>query len=206
MFICLKLIWIILKNKKTQTINCSIEENDLALLAYTRANTHECKTLIHSIACQSIQLERSLEQNNTSPSHQQLYDASTLASRCNQANNEHVNADSNIETRLKSKFLMGCAEPELFFKFLSVTTSRGTFKNVSSLQLCIRICLSVFDTYAAYEHRKRNCICLDELKSKRSDLRSMQQIKKKLIGNCLHFTSTQSNIYEIHRTGYIGNL
>ncbi len=178
------------------------------MLAYTRAKTHECKTLIHSIACQSILLEHSLEYNNSSPSHQQLYDASTLTSRCNQANNELVNADSNIETRLKSKFFMGCAESELFFKFLSVTTSRGTYKNVSSLQLCIRICLSVFDTYAAYEHRKRDCICLDELKSKRSDLMSMQQIKKKLIGNCLQFTSTQNknNIYEIHRTGFIGNL
>ena len=101
---------------------------------------------------------------------------------------------------------MGCIESGQLLKFLKKTTNNNVYKLVPTLQLCIRICLSVLNTHAAYEHGTRECFCLDESSQyQKMTLAAKRQIKNDLIANCLPLVlPSEKKLYEIHRTGFIG--
>ena len=189
--------------------NLNLENYPLALSAYNRAKSIECKNKIRDLLVKSLKHEEMLKNDY---SIDILY-KSSLKRKCPFANTDVINLESSIEVRVKSKFFLCCVLKEDLANFIEnfdgdsifpdYDKNMYTFKisetygNVSNLQLCIDICLPR-NTYASYNNPSRSCICLAVVND---NLRNEYLNKNK----CLNFVKTygDSDIYEIHETGFL---
>ena len=111
-----------LKTKK-QTPKCNLNESSYALSAYNRANTNESKEAIFAFHCKVLEQENGLKMHQHKVNT--LYE-SFLKRECPKANNEPTNLDSDLNTRLKSKFFSGCIDKQVLLLSIS-----NYFKNMS---------------------------------------------------------------------------
>jgi hypothetical protein len=193
--------------------DCNIKSFPLALAAYNRAETDECKTKIHDLLCKAIKQEEALKKNY---SVDILY-KSNLKRKCPRANIESVNLSSNIQARLRSKFFVGCVFKEDLISYIENFDDNSIFedydknryifrisesnKDVIDLQLCIDICLAR-NKYASYNHPSKSCICLavinENLKNDFYDKNTCLQLSNK--------NGNSNKVYEIYETGFLGKF
>jgi len=183
----------------------------LALSAYNRAQTGECKIKIHDQLCKAIKHEEALKKDY---SVDILY-KSRLKRKCPRANIESVNLNSSIDARLRSKFFVGCVFKEDLKSYIENFDDNSIFedydknryifklsesnKNVIDLQLCIDICLAR-NKYASYNQPSKSCICLAVINENLKD--DLYEKNK-----CLQLYNKNGNsnkVYEIYETGFLG--